>query len=462
MAPDPITAPVAEKSPAAPPLSAERPIQWPQRTRARLSNGMEVVLAESRAVPKFTGQLFFRAGNAALSDRAPALAEMTAAVVRAGTAKRTSRRIEEDLRRIGADLSSGAGMDTTALSFAGLAEFSESLLAMVSELAREASFPEGEFERERRQKLEEVRIERTTPGFLAGERLRKTLFGAHPYAQVSPSEAQVQAYRLEDLSSAYREIYSPAHALLVMVGDFEADAMLRQIEKIFGGWTGERPAAKTFPVPPKLRGRSVSLVHVPGSVQTQILCGCPSITRKHPDWLRLGLANSIYGGAFNSRLVMNIREDKGYTYSPRSAVNPLREHGYFSVSAAVRNDVVAASLGEIFCEMDRMRALPVPEGELAGAISYVSGVFSLGLGTQGGLLGQLGTVALNELPEDYLETYRGRVRALAAADVLAAARNYFDSASMQIVVVGDRAQIEAQAALYGEVTAYDAHGNSVQ
>ncbi|MBZ5527397.1 MAG: insulinase family protein [Acidobacteriia bacterium] len=456
------TAPLNDKCPLAPPLSAERPVQWPRRTYSRLSNGMEIVLAESRAVPKFTGQLFFRAGNAALSVRATGLAEMTAAVVRTGTAKRTSRQIEEDLRRIGADLSSGAGMDTTALSFDGLAEFSEPLLAMVSELAREASFPEGEFERERRHTLESVRIERTTPSFLAGERLRKTLFGSHPYALVSPSEAQVQAYRLEDLSAAYQEIYSPAHALLVMVGDFQAETMLRQIEKIFGGWTGRKPAAKTFPAPPKLRGRGVSLVHVPGSVQTQILCGCPSITRKHPDWLRLALTNSIYGGAFNSRLVMNIREDKGYTYSPRSGVNPLREHGYFSISAAVRNEVVAASLAEIFYEMERMRALPVPEAELADAISYVSGVFSLGLGTQSGLLSQLGTVALNELPEDYLETYRDRVRALSASDVLYAARGYFDSANMQITIVGDRAQIESQAALYGEVAVYDAQGNVIQ
>src|SRR5439155_818205 len=219
------------------------------------------------------------------------------------TAKRVSRQIEEDLRRIGADLSSSAGADTSAISFAGLAEFPEPLLGLVNELAREATFPEAEFERERRQKLEEVKLERTQPGFLAG---------------------------------------------------------------------------------------------------------CHAITRKHPDWVKLGLTNSLYGGAFNSRLVMNIREDKGYTYSPRSGVNALRQHGYFSVSAAVRNDVVAASLTEIFYEMDRLRSVPVSRAELADAQNYLSGVFSMGLATQDGLLSQLSTVALNELPDDYLETYRQR------------------------------------------------------
>jgi len=451
----------AEVATGVPGLSAERAVTWPKRTKARLANGLEVILAEAHSIPKFHGELFFRSGNAALADRAPGLAEITATVVRTGTAKRASRQIEEDLRRIGADLSSSAGADTSAISFAGLSEFSEPLLGLVNELAREAAFPEAEFERERRQKLEEVKLERTQPGFLASERLRKVLFGAHPYARVSPSEEQVAAYKREDLQEVYRESYTPENGLLLLVGDFDSQAMLQSVEKVFGAWTGKKPETKTAAAPAYPRGRRVYLVHVPGAVQTQILTGCHAITRKHPDWVKLGLTNSLYGGAFNSRLVMNIREDKGYTYSPRSGVHALRQHGYFSVSAAVRNDVVAASLTEIFYEMDKLRSLPVPEAELADAQNYLSGVFSMGLATQDGLLSQLSTVALNELPDDYLETYRAKVRTLAPEDLLATARRYLDSANMQIVVVGDRAQIEAQAALFGELEVFDAQGKRI-
>jgi zinc protease len=329
---------------------------------------------------------------------------------------------------------------------------------MVNELAREAAFPEAEFERERRQKLEEVKLERTQPGFLAGERLRKVLFGAHPYAQVSPSEEQVAAYKRDDLITVYRDFYTPENGLLLLVGDFDPDTMLKSAEKVFGAWHGKKPETKSFPTPPIPRGRRVYLVHLPGAVQTQILAGCHAITRKHPDWIKLGLTNSLYGGAFNSRLVMNIREDKGYTYSPRSGVNALRQHGYFSVSAAVRNDVVAASLTEIFYEMDKLRSVPVPEAELADAQNYLSGVFSMGLATQNGLLGQIAVVALNELPDDYLETYRAKLRALTPTDLLETARKYLDSANMQMVVVGDRAQIESQAALFGELEIFDAQG----
>ena len=449
---------VAEIANGVPGLAAERAVTWPKRTKARLPNGLDVILAEAHSIPKFHGELFFRSGNAAANHRAPGLAEMTATVVRTGTKKRASRQIEEDLRRIGADLSSGAGADTSAISFAGLSEFAEPLLALVNELAREAAFPEAEFERERRQKLEEVKLERTQPGFLASERSRKVLFGAHPYGEVSPSEAQVAAYKREDLQAVYRECYTPENGLLLLVGDFDAQGMLKTIEKVFGAWTGKKPEPTAAAAPANPRGRRVYLVHLPGAVQTQIVAGCHAITRKHPDWVKLGLTNSLYGGAFNSRLVMNIREDKGYTYSPRSGVHALRQHGYFSVSAAVRNEVVAASLTEIFYEMDKLRSLPVPEEELADAQNYLSGVFSMGLATQSGLLTQLSVMAVNELPDDYLETYRQKVRALTPQDLLATARKYLDSANMQIIAVGDRAQIESQAALFGELEVYDAQG----
>jgi zinc protease len=454
-------APRSETPSAIPSLTAARPVIWPPRVHRTLSNGLEVVLVESHTIPKFTGELFFRSGNAVTAAKAPGLADMTATVARTGTTKRTSREIEEDLRRMGSDLSSGAGADTSVISFAGLVDYSNDLLGLVSELAQQASFPEDEFERERRQLVEGLRIERTTPGFLAGERLRRVLFGAHPYGTISPTEEQVTGYRVEHLKDYYQKYYRPGNALLVLVGDFAPDKMLAQIEKVFGSWASGPVDAAPDPALPEMRARRVYLVHLPESVQTQILIGNRAITRKHPDWLRLTLANSIYGGAFNSRLVMNIREQKGYTYSPRSGAHPLRQHGYFSIGAAVRNDVVAAALTEIFYEIDRMRSTPVGEEELDDARSYLTGVFSLGLATQDGLAGQLATSTLEKLPDDYLETYRERVLKLTSADVLDAAQKYFDSAHAQIVIVGDRAVIESQAALFGTPEVYDAQGNRI-
>jgi zinc protease len=445
----------------APALGPERPVVWPRRTLRTLSNGLQVVLAESHSFPKISAQLFFRSGNAVVAHTNAGLAGMAASVIRTGTASRNSRQIEEDLRRMGAELGSHSGADTSAISVSGLAEFAPQLLELVADLAQNASFPEDEFERERRQRLEELRVERTTPGFLANERFRRVIFGQHPYAIIAPSEEQVASYRREQLVEHYRQHYVPADSLLIIVGDFVTAAMLEQVQGIFGGWKAPQPAAPKFPAPPPHLGRRVHLVHLPASVQTQIILGNMGITRRDPDWYRVVLANSIYGGAFHSRLVLNIREQKGYTYSPRSGNNALREYGYFSVHAAVRNEVVAATLAEIFYEMDRMRSLVVTKDELESARNYLTGVFSLGVATQDGVLGQLSTVYLERLAEDYLETYRARIHELTSADVLAAARRHFDSKNSEIVVVGDGSQIAEQAALFGEVTEYSAQGFEV-
>jgi zinc protease len=442
-----------------PALGAERPVVWPKRFRRTMANGLEVALVESRSIPKFTADLFFRSGNAVAP--LPGLAQMTATVARAGTARKTSHEIEDALRGWGADLSISAGADTTSVAFSGLVEFTRPLLGLVSEIVQQAQFPAEEFERERRQKIEGLRIDRTTPEFLAAERVRKVLFGTHPYANFSPTEQQVEAYTREAMVEYYRENYAPNGALLVAAGDFSASDMWKEVEEALGNWKGALPERTAASVPPELRGRRVYFVHLPGAVQTQIVVANMAITRKHPDWMRLALANNVFGGAFNSRLVRNIREEKGYTYSPRSGVQALRQYGFFSVGAAVRNDVVAATMTEIFYELDRIRALPVGEDELADTRNYMSGVFSLGLGTQDGIAGQLGGVLLDGLPEEYLEKYRERIRAMQPGDVLEAARKYFDSANAQIIVVGDREAAAAQAGLFGDVEMYDAAGNRI-
>jgi zinc protease len=449
----------AEAPPAVPPaLGAEPEVQWPRRTSRTLANGLRVVLVESHTIPKVSLELLIRSGNAAVALEQPALAEMTATVVRTGTASRSSRQIEEALRRMGAELGASAGADSSAIAVSGLAEFAGGLLDLVLDLAQNATFPADELERERRQRLEELRIERATPGFLAGERLRRALFGGHPYAVVAPREADVAGYRREDLERYYRAHYTPANAILLAVGDFDSARLMEEIEKRFGAWEGAAPSRPATEAPPAAHGRRVHLVHVPGSVQSELRAGNVAITRGHPDWMPLAVGNAVFGGAFHSRLVMNIREQKGYTYSPRSTVHALREHGYFSVQAAVRNEVVAAALTEILYEVDRMRALPVDEAELEDTRNYLSGVFSLGIATQDGLLGQLATVCLFDLPDDYLETYRARVREVTPAAVLAAARRWFDSPNLQLVVCGDRREIEEQAALFGDVEVFDAEG----
>ena len=448
--------------PVTPPaLGPERSVAWPQRTVRTLANGMQVVLAEQRTFPRIGVELFFRSGNALVSRSSPDVAELTSRLIRTGTASRSSRQIEEDLRRMGASLGTSAGADASAIAISGLSEFAEGILAMVADLAQHASFLPNEFERERRQRIEELKIERSTPGFLSNEHFRRVLFGDHPYGTIAPREGQLETYKVENLTAFYRKNYVPSNALLIAVGDFSSATMMELIEKTFGNWESAPAPAFAADLKSSARGRTVDLVHLPGSVQTEVLIGNLALNRQNPDWHCAVLANTVFGGAFNSRLIANIREQKGYTYSPRSAFHALRHAGYFSVHAAVRNEVVAATLTEVFYELDRMRALPVSESELSDAINYLCGAFSLGVATQDGLLGQMSTVYLDRLPENYLETFRDKIRALKAEDVLAAARRHFDSPNARIVIVGDRAQVEPQAVLFGDVTVWDTHADEL-
>ncbi len=448
----------AALSPLVPPLAPESRVVWPERTHARLRCGIPVWLVERHTIPKFSLQLFIRSGAAMEFPGDRGVAGLTCGLLRTGTDTRDERAIDDELRRIGADLGAGAGADASWIAAGGLSEFSAELCALVANVARNPVFPAVQFERERRNSLEAVRLNRASPDFLALERFRSVLFGDHPYAVIAPTEAQIEALTRPLIIDFHRAHYSPANSFLLAVGDFSPPRLVDELERAFEGWAGagvEQP--EETPLPCHF-GRHVALVHVPGAVQTQIAVGNLAITREHPDWLGLTLANAIYGGAFHSRLVANIREQKGYTYSAHSGLTALRRHGYFTVHAAVRDDVVASSLAEIFYELDRIRALPVRADELADAQAYVSGVFSLGIATLDGLAGQLATLYLYELPEDYLETYRERIRALTLDDVLAAARAHFDSANAQIVLAGDADNIEAQARLFGDVQVFDARG----
>ena len=200
---------VAPISPLTPALAPERPVVWPERIAARLSCGIPVHLVERHTIPKFSLQLFIRSGNAMAAITDPAVAALTSTLLRTGTATRTEHALDDELRRIGAELGAGAGADASWIASTGLSEFSPELLALAADLARNPAFPQGPFERERRNAVEAVRLERTSPAFLASERMRKVIFGDHPYSVIAPTEEQVTATTREQVAEFHHLHYSP-------------------------------------------------------------------------------------------------------------------------------------------------------------------------------------------------------------------------------------------------------------
>lgn len=445
-----------------PPPGAPRPLNLPKITEKKLPNGLTVVLAPLPNVPKITSQLLFLVGQAADREKHSGIAQLAATVAGEGTDTRTSKQIKEELRSIGGNLGLFADTDATTMFGSALSEFAPKFFELMSDVAQHPSFPETEVSLAKENLIQGIRAQRSQPGFLANERLQKAIFGQHPYGFVVPDEKSIAALARENLKAFVSQYYVPNNAVLIVVGDFQPDTAFAQIEKAFGSWQRKELPKEEMPAPPSRDKRQIYFVNRPGSVQSAIYIGNVSIPRKNPDYFAIRTANTIFAGSFYSRLIRNIREEKGYSYSPFSSSNTIAKSGYFITGANVRNEVTGPALLEIFYELDRMRVLPVTDEELNAAKIYSTGNYSVELASQSGLAGRIATVYMFDLPRDFIENFRPKIEALTPADIQRAAAKYFDTYRAAVVIVGDYEKVKDQVTPFGDITLYDAEGNIVQ
>jgi predicted Zn-dependent peptidase len=255
--------------------------------------------------------------------------------------------------------------------------------------------------------------------------------------------------------------YIPNAAHLIVVGDIDVDKTFAEIEKAFAGWKSGTVPPDENPAVPTRDKRQIYFVNRPGSIQSAIYIGNVIIPRKDKDYFAIRTANTIYGGSFYSRLTKNIREGKGYTYSPFSSSNTLAKSGSFLAGAFVRNEVTGPTLLEMFYELDRMRVLPVSDEELSAAKEFSTGNFSVELASQFGLAGRINTIYTYDLDKNFINDFRPKIEGLTAADIQRVAAKYFDTYHAAIVIVGDWDKVKDQVTPFGDVTMYDAQGNVV-
>lgn len=449
-----------QKTPPAPGVA--RPLNLPKITERKLGNGLTVVLAPLPSVPKVTAILTFRgAGTAADREKHPGIADIAASVATEGTATRSSKQIKEELRSIGGSLSLDSDTDSTIMTSSALSEFSTRLFDLMNDVARNATFPEAELKLAQENTIQSIRANRADPGFLVNERFQKAVFGNHPYSFVVPDEKSISALTSADLKGFVSKYYIPNAAHLVVVGDIDSEKTFAEVEKAFGSWKSGTVAAEQQWTVPARDKRQIYFVNRPGSIQSAIYVGNVSIPRKDKDYFSLRTADTIFGGSFYSRLTRNIRETKGYTYSPFSSAFTRAKSGHFVAGAFVRNEVTGPTLLEMFYELDRMRVLPVTDEELQAAKEYSTGNFSIELASQLGLAGRINTIYVYELPKDFISDFRPKIEGLTTADIQKAASKYFDTYRAAIVIVGDYEKVKDQIAPFGDVTLFDADGNQI-
>jgi zinc protease len=449
-----------QKTPPAP--GAARPLNLPKITEKKLANGLTVVLAPLPNVPKVSAILTFRSATTASDrDAHPGIAQIAAGVANEGTDTRSSKQIKEELRSIGGTLGLGSDADSTTMSASSLSEFSPRLFELMSDVAQHPSFPETEVKLAQENTIQQIRAGRADAGFLVNERFQKAVFGNHPYSFVVPDEKSISALTRNDLRAFVTKFYIPNAAHLIVVGDIDVDKTFAEIEKAFAGWKSGTVPPDENPAVPTRDKRQIHFVNRPGSIQSAIYVGNVSIPRKDKDYFAVRTASTIYGGSFYSRLTKNIRETRGYTYSPFSSSNTLAKSGAFVAGAFVRNEVTGPTLLEIFYELDRMRVLPVTDEELNAAKEFSTGNFSVELASQFGLAGRINTVYTYDLDKNFINDFRPKIEGLTTADIQRVAAKYFDTYRAAIVIVGDWEKVKDQVTPFGDVTMYDAEGNVV-
>ena len=444
-----------------PPVGPEKPFQLAPRVEKTLPNGLRVIVTKQTVVPKVTVTLTVLSGYASDPADLTGLAAITADAVQEGTKSRTSKEIRRDVFGMGGSLTAAVSQDYSSLTVRGLSEFTPKLIDLVADVAINATLPADEIAILKQQRLQQVEQSKSSPQFLSNKVFRTTLFGSHPYARTSESQASVNAIDRAKIEAFHRAHYRPNNAFVLIVGAVEPPAAIAAVEKAFGGWERADVPKPSFPAPPPLTGRKLVFVQRPNSIQSSISVGNLAIKRSDPRWYELTLANTVFGGAFNSRIVRNIREEKGYTYSPGSSLTGFADAGFYRFSADVRNEVTGATLTEVFKEIDKLRAEGSDGAELQGGKAYMRGLFPVQTATQNGLSNVLNTVYVFGLPKDYPETFRAKIAAVTPAQVKSAASTLLGSEHSVITIVGDYAKVKDQLTAFKDITFLDADGKPI-
>ena len=434
-----------------PALARPRKAKLPTVAERVLPSGLRVVAVRRPSVPVV--QVRLRIPSAVRKDADLAKAALLERTMLLGTAERSQGDLAEALQRIGGSLRVSGDADRLVLAGESLRTGLKDLLALLAEVVTSASYPKSQVEGESHRLADQLRRAMSQPGVIADEAWLRQLYGDHVYGREHPGADEVLDVPATSLRAAHRRRVLPSGSLLVLVGDLTPARALDQVAAALAGWdTAGTPTSvpKVPAVPGPLR-----LVDRPGAVQSNLRIGGDGVARTDPSYAAAELANALFGGYFSSRLTMNIREDKGYTYSPRSS--PLRHGGAascFLTATEVATEVTAPAMVEIGDQLGRMVSLPPSAEEVSATAQYLVGTLALSTATQAGLAGTLAVLLADGLDVTYLREHPEQLLAVTPAQVHEVAQRLLAPSRLVTTVVGDAAQVEAPlSALYDVVRA---------
>lgn len=449
------TVPAPEPSPA---------LHLPMPERMTLDNGIALWVFPKRDLPLVQVVTLITSGSAADPAGHEGLASLTAEVMRRGTRSRSAQAIALEVENAGGALDVDVGDDATVVEAGALKQNIGPVLDVMADILQHATFEASAFERAQKQRLTELMQLHNEPRACAQTVFRKVAFGAHPYGHTGRgSPKSIRGLHANTLKRFYSQHVVPANTQIIVVGDVSTDEARAMVEDRLGAWRGS-PVQLPKPSAAKQQPREIALVHRPEAAQAQLSVGGIGLSRSDADYYPAVLANAVLGGLFNSRLNMNLREDKGWTYGVRSMFAFLRAPGPFVVSTSIRNDAAVAGITEIFKEIDRMRREKVSEEELTAAKNRFTLSLPANFESLEGIAQMLSTLALHDLPLTYYRDLPAALAQVTAQDVLRVMQQHVVPEKLQVVVVGDADELQAplEALKLGQVRLRDGEGQLVR
>jgi predicted Zn-dependent peptidase len=432
-----------------PALAADAPFTFPAIRKTALPNGLAIWAVQHRNIPVQTMVLLVRVGSSEDPEDRPGLASLTGDMLDEGAGEHGALELNEALARLGAQFDTEVGPDATFLTLTTLSRFRHRAFELMADIVARPQFSRHEFDRVRQLRANRLRQLRDVPSAVADRTFASALYGSHPYGHLAiGTMSALEAMTLPEVVEFHQRQFAPSRAVLVVVGDGPHDDIVAAAEEAFSGWTetasGGPPsnAAARVLQPPADPSSRLVLVDRPGAAQSELRIGHLGVSRRTPDYHALLLLNLVLGGQFVSRLNMNLREHKGFTYGARSWFEFRLGAGPFQMSASVQTEVSADAIREALEEVRTMHGdRPVTSDELDVARASLTRGYPRNFETADQVARSVAQLALYELPDDYFAVFVPRINALELETVRAAAERHLDADRLLTVIVGDRTKV---------------------
>lgn len=419
-----------------------RDFKLPEKKSVQLKNGLSATLVQYGAIPKVNINVIIKTGNIHEEPNEVWLADFTGNLMREGTKTMDFKTIAKKVAGMGGQVNIGVGPNQMTISGSVLSEFAPELVKVLADIVINPAFPASEVERLKNDLKRQLTVEMSVPQNQATEKFRSILYKDHAYGRIYPTEKMLDSFTLEMAKGFYDKNLGAKRTVVYAVGKFNEADVKKAIEDAFSPWK-EGPAID-YPIAKPVKSSDVAIIDRPGAPQTTVILGLPTLDPSQPDYLPLQVTNSLLGGSFGSRITSNIREDKGYTYSPFSTINNGYRAAIWYEEADVTTEHTGASLQEISKEIKRLQTEAPSQEDLKGIQNYEAGIFVLQNSTRGGIINQLNFLDLHGLPESYLTDRVKNIYKVTPEKIQQMAKDHFKYEDMTLVLVGDKKQLDKQ------------------